>query len=91
MSIAEKIQSMFTSKKTEEDSKAELGYNPMLLASIQPQGGVKFEPTYIRLGDGYMASLHIYKYQNIVSDYWLEPILNMENVLCTVDVLFKEC
>ncbi|WP_341963646.1 type IV secretion system protein VirB4 (plasmid) [Planococcus maritimus] len=86
MSIAEKIQSMFTSKKTEEDSKAELGYNPMLLASIQPQGGVKFEPNYIRMGDGYMASLHIYKYQNIVSDYWLEPILNMENVLCTVDI-----
>lgn len=86
MAVAEKILRLFVNKKTEEAVKSDLGYNPILLASIQPQGGVKFEPNYIRFGDGYLACLHIYKYQNMVSDYWLEPIMNMQNVLCTVDV-----
>lgn len=86
MTIAEKLQSIFSNRAQPKNDMATLGYNPMLLASIQPQGGVKFEPNYSLLGDGYLACLHVYKYQNVVNDYWLEPIVNMPNVLCTVDV-----
>lgn len=86
MSFVEKLQGIFSSKKSDEEIKAEKGYNPTLLANIQSQGGIKFEPNYVRLGDGFLTSLHVYKYQNIVQDYWLEPILNMPNVIATVDV-----
>lgn len=86
MNVIRKIQTLFSSKKTDEEIKLEKGYNPSLIANIQAQGGVKFEPNYIRLGDGYLTCLHVYKYQNIVQDYWLEPIMNMPNVICAVDV-----
>lgn len=69
-----------------DEAKDESSYNPSLLSVIQSQGGVKFEPNYVKLGDGYIACLHVYKYQNVVNDFWLEPILNMPNVLATVDV-----
>jgi hypothetical protein len=80
------LKDLFPKRKSDEEVKEEKGYNPMLISSIQSQGGVKFEPNYVRLGDGYIASLHVYKYQNVVNDYWLEPIINMPNVLCTVDI-----
>lgn len=86
MVLMERIQSLFSNRKSKEDTTAELGYNPMLLASIQPQGGIKFEPNFSLLGNGYMACLHVYKYQNVVSNYWLEPIVNMQNALCTIDI-----
>lgn len=88
MSMAERLKGLFSrnKKKTDEEVKEEKGYNPSLLAAIQPQGGIKFEPNYARVGDGYLTCLHVYKYQNIVQDYWLEPILNMENVIATLDV-----
>lgn len=85
MNLIEKLQSIFN-KKTDEEVKVEKGYNPMVVAAIQPQGGVKFEPSFIRTGDGYITSLHVYKYQNVVNDFWLEPIINMPNVLCTIDI-----
>ncbi|WP_245629887.1 VirB4 family type IV secretion system protein [Domibacillus robiginosus] len=86
MNMIEKLKDMFGKGQTDEEVKSEKGYNPMVVSSIQPNGGVKFLPNFIRLGDGYMTSLHVYKYQNIVNDYWLEPIINMPNVLCTVDI-----
>lgn len=86
MNMIEKLKDMFAKGQTDEEVKREKGYNPMVVSSIQPNGGVRFAPNFIRLGDGYMTSLHVYKYQNIVNDYWLEPIINMPNVLCTVDI-----
>lgn len=85
MDLIEKLQRIIR-KKSDEEVKVEKGYNPNLVAAIQPQGGIKFEPNYIRLGDGYITCLHVYKYQSIVQDYWLEPILNMPNVIATIDI-----
>lgn len=73
-------------QKSEEDIKNSKGYDPVLVSSIQTQGGIKFEANYTRLGDGYLSSLHVYKYQSIVNDFWLEPIVNMPNVITVVDV-----
>lgn len=82
--LLEKMKSLFPGK-TPEQIKDEKGYNPHFLAQYQPQGGIKFEPNYVMLGNGYVSCLHIYKYQTDVNDFWLEPILNMPNVIPTVD------
>ena len=60
--------------------------DPDVIAKIQPQGGIKFDANFVRLGDGYLSCLHVYKYQSLVYDYWLEPILNMPGVLTTLDI-----
>ncbi|SDJ00204.1 VirB4 family type IV secretion system protein [Alteribacillus bidgolensis] len=67
-------------------SPEEIGYNPYLLSTIQPQGGIKFHEAYIRKGDGYETSIHIYDFQTIVSDFWLEEIMNMPNVIACLDI-----
>ncbi|MHC5534715.1 VirB4 family type IV secretion system protein, partial [Priestia megaterium] len=73
-------------EKTDEEIKDKKGYNPSFLAKIQPQGGIKFEESYIRKGDGYEACVHVYDYQTTVSDFWLEPIMNMPNVITVMDI-----
>lgn len=73
-------------EKTDEEMKAEKGYNPYLVAQIQPQGGVSFNANYIRQGDGYMTCVHVYKYQSLVTDFWLEQLMSMENAIVTLDV-----
>lgn len=73
-------------KKTDEEIKIEKGYNPMLVSSIQSQGGIKFEGSYMRMGDGYLSTIHVYKYQTLVNDFWLEQLMNIENAIVTVDV-----
>jgi len=73
-------------EKTDEELKDKKGYNPSFLAKIQPQGGIKFEESYIRKGDGYEACVHVYDYQTTVSDFWLEPIMNMPNVITVMDI-----
>ncbi|OAH58673.1 type IV secretion system protein VirB4 [Domibacillus aminovorans] len=78
---------LFIREKTDEEVKKKKGYNPYFLAQIQPQGGIKFEESFIRKGDGYEACIHIYDYQSNVSDFWLEEIMNMPNVITTLDVI----
>ncbi|MCM3169466.1 VirB4 family type IV secretion system protein [Peribacillus frigoritolerans] len=75
-------------KKEDENitDKEKFGYNPYLVSQIQPQGGIKFEEAYVRKGDGYETCIHVYDYNSIVSDLWLEPIMNMPNVVATLDI-----
>lgn len=73
-------------KKTDEEIKTEKGYNPFLLSQIQAQGGIEFKPNYIRTGDGYVSCVHVYKYQTLVNDFWLEQLMGIENALVTLDV-----
>lgn len=80
------ILSKLKKNNNEEGSKYEKGYNPFLISEIQSQGGIKFNESYIRKGDGYEVSVHVYDYQTIVSDYWLEQIMNMPNVVATLDI-----
>ena len=86
MALLEKLKTLFPGN-TPEQVKENKGYNPQILAQYQPQGGIKFEPNYAMLGNGYVTCLHIYKYQSDVNDFWLEPILNMANVICTIDII----
>ncbi len=77
----------FASKSSEQLKTKSIGYNPYLLAHIQPQGGMSFQESFIRKGDGYEACVHVYSFPKSVSDFWLEPIFNMEHVITTMDVI----
>ncbi|UOR12020.1 VirB4 family type IV secretion system protein [Halobacillus amylolyticus] len=77
----------FLQPKTDQEKTKAKGYNPYLLAHIQPQGGINFQESFIRKGDGYEACVHVYAFPKNVSDFWLEPIFNMENVITTMDVV----
>ena len=77
----------FLKSKTDKETTKAKGYNPYLLAHIQPQGGISFQESFVRKGDGYEACVHVYSFPKNVSDFWLEPIFNMENVITTMDVV----
>ncbi|MGE6202984.1 VirB4 family type IV secretion system protein [Guptibacillus hwajinpoensis] len=77
----------FASRSSEQLKTKSIGYNPYLLAHIQPQGGMSFQESFIRKGDGYEACVHVYSFPKSVSDFWLEPIFNMEHVITTMDVI----
>lgn len=38
-------------------------------------------------GDGLQTCIHVYGYQTTVNDFWLEPIMNMPNVITTLDII----
>jgi len=60
--------------------------NKSLLSDIQPVGGISFKEKYIEKGDGYECCIHIYKFPNKVRKYWLNEIMNKDNVIATLDV-----
>lgn len=59
--------------------------NRELISKIQPAGGVKFEESYIKKGDGYEACLHVYSYPKLVDDFWLASLFDIENCITTLD------
>ncbi|MBC5630484.1 ATP-binding protein [Clostridium sp. NSJ-6] len=61
-------------------------YNPYLLTAIQPVGGISFSERAIIKGDGYESCIRIYEFKTQVNDYWLEDLLNFEDVTTTIDV-----
>lgn len=61
-------------------------YNPYLLKTIQPVGGVSFSERAIIKGDGYESCIRIYEFKTRVEDYWLEELTDMDDVIVTVDV-----
>ncbi|WP_427127956.1 VirB4 family type IV secretion system protein (plasmid) [Priestia megaterium] len=77
-------------EKTPQEIKQKKGYNPHFVAQIQPQGGVSFKENLVRNGDGYSTCIHIYEYPTNVNDFWLEPIMNMQNAITTLDVVSDE-
>ncbi|MYL43965.1 VirB4 family type IV secretion system protein [Virgibacillus salexigens] len=81
--ILNRIKPSNAENKTEKEIH---GYNPYLLSEIQSQGGIRFDEAYIRKGDGYETCIHVYDFQTIVSDFWLEQIMNMPNVVASLDV-----
>ncbi|MFG6116937.1 VirB4 family type IV secretion system protein [Halobacillus sp. MO56] len=74
-------------RKTDEEKTKRKGYNPYLLAHIQPQGGINFQESFVRKGDGYETCVHVYLFPKNVADFWLEPIFNIDNVITTMDVV----
>ncbi|MBM0067957.1 VirB4 family type IV secretion system protein [Alkalicoccobacillus gibsonii] len=69
----------------EKKKKKKHQMNDALLATIQPAGGVKFEESFIKKGDGYEACLHVYKYPKRANDFWLAPLFDIENCITTLD------
>lgn len=68
-------------KKRKEEKKEKKLINKELVSEIQPQGGIHFKELYVQGGDGLQTCIHVYGYQTTVSDFWLEPIMNMPNVI----------
>lgn len=65
----------------------DVGFDPYLISRIQPRGGISFkDERYISTGTGYEACVHIYDYKINISDYWLNPILNIDNVISVMDI-----
>ncbi|MED0988045.1 type IV secretion system protein VirB4 [Bacillus paramycoides] len=81
----------FKSKKSKKEKQEELkkkkGYNPYLVARVQPQGGISFKESYVQTGDGPSTCIHVFDYPTEVNDFWLEQIMNMPNVITTLDVM----
>ncbi|CAM4147944.1 VirB4 family type IV secretion system protein [Bacillus paramycoides] len=81
----------FKSKKSKKERQEELkkkkGYNPYLVARVQPQGGISFKESYVQTGDGFATCIHVFDYPTEVNDFWLEQIMNMPNVITTLDVM----
>ncbi|HDR8144616.1 TPA: type IV secretion system protein VirB4 [Bacillus cereus] len=74
-------------KEKQEELKKKKGYNPFLVARVQPQGGISFKESYFQTGDGLGTCIHVYDYPTEVNDFWLEQIMNMPNVITTLDVM----
>ncbi|MBX0352912.1 VirB4 family type IV secretion system protein [Bacillus toyonensis] len=81
----------FKSKKSKKEKQEELkkkkGYNPYLVARVQPQGGISFKESYVQTGDGFATCVHVFDFPTEVNDFWLEQIMNMPNVITTLDVM----
>lgn len=61
-------------------------FNPYLLNKIQPVGGIKFNNRNIVKGDGYEACIRLYDFPNWVNDFWLDSLLDIKDVIATIDV-----
>lgn len=79
---------MFRKKeKTLDDIIKEKGYDPYLLSSIQPIGGLSpKDEKYIKLGDGYMGCIRISQYRKDPNLFWLGQLMNISNSIVTIDV-----
>lgn len=84
----DKIKSIKLPKQSAIDKYVdEKGFDPYLIARIQPQGGITFkDDKYISTGTGYEACIHLYDYKLYISDYWLNRVLNISDVISTVDI-----
>lgn len=61
-------------------------YNPYLLTEVQPQGGIKFDEKIIKKGDGYESVISIYDYPNQVTEFWMERLMSIKDVIITIDI-----
>lgn len=82
---------MFPKKKKSSESEEQLQQDKHLIAKIQPQGGITFgDEKLIKTGDGYEIILHIYKYPKYIDKFWLTQIVNIDNVVVTIDIETKD-
>lgn len=70
--------------------KKEMNYNPYLLTKIQPVGGVSFKERFAIKGDGYEACVHVYDFPLYVNEFWLEQLMDFEDVVITVDIATED-
>lgn len=86
-STDETYYTLDVSQLEQEKATKKKGFNPYLLADIQPAGGINFNVSrYIRTGSGYEACVTIYKYPSKVGLYWLIPLLGINRSIVTLDI-----
>ena len=82
---------MFAKKKKSSDAEEQLQQDKHLIVAIQPQGGITFsDEKLIKTGDGYEIILHIYRYPKYIDKFWLTQIVNIDNVVVTIDIETKD-
>ena len=82
---------MFPKKKKSSEAEEQLQQDKHLITKIQPQGGITFgDEKLIKTGDGYEMTLHIYKYPKYIDKFWLTHIVNIDNVVVTIDIETKD-
>lgn len=66
----------------------EIGYNPNIIDSIQPLGNCNFseDDRAMNFGDGYVSCLYIHHFPDDLKMHWLSRLVNINNVICTVDI-----
>lgn len=75
----------FRPKKNDDKNKVDK-YNHDFIYHIQPAGGVSFKESYTRKGDGYETCIQIYDFPTHVDEFWLYDVLNMNNVITSIDI-----
>lgn len=86
MILLTKISLPFIQKKNKSDKDKESKYNPDFIYRIQPAGGLSFKESYTRKGDGYETCIQVYDFPTHVDEFWLYDILNMNNVITSIDI-----
>ena len=81
---------MAKKKNTKIETENNIKLDSDFFRYIQTAGGVSFkEPVHIAAGDGYIKPVHIYSLPSLVSEFWLDNILNIEHTIATLDVHTK--
>ena len=82
---------MLIIKKKSSETEEPLQQDKRLIVAIQPQGGITFsDEKLIKTGDGYEIILHIYRYPKYIDKFWLTQIVNIDNVVVTIDIETKD-
>lgn len=82
---------MFPKKKKSSETEEQLQQDKLLIAKIQPQGSITFgDEKLIKTGDGYEIILYIYQYPKYIDKFWLTQIVNIDNVVVTIDIETKD-
>ena len=82
---------MLIKKKKSSETEEPLQQDKRLIAKIQTQGGITFnDEKLIKTGDGYEMFLHIYRYPKYIDKFWLTQIVNIDNVVVTIDIETKD-
>lgn len=77
-------------KKKETETEV-LEPDSKLLQKIQPQGGISFsDEKLIKTGDGYEIIINVYRYPKYIDEFWLTQIVNIDNVVVTIDIETKD-
>lgn len=80
---------MIFKRKKEKKKKVKVDDN--LIEFIQSRGGITFKnSSYIQTGEGYIKPIHILKLPELLDDYWLNHIANIEDSISVIDIHTKD-
>ena len=74
-------------KEADPEQIKKLGYDPYLITGIQPAGGVQLgNVDHVRTGRDYVSCIHIYEFPSETDEYWMRPLISLQNAIVTIDV-----